>query len=88
MPADAGRQTAARVAATRPGYTHDVFILRRFIKQAIVVFVVGFVVRRLLESSNPRAKRIGEIANRFVGSGRMARPSRRLGARRRAVARA
>ena len=43
------------------------FLFRRLIKQVLLAFAVGFVIKRLLASSNPRARRVGEVADRYVG---------------------
>ena len=43
------------------------FLFRRLIKQILMAVVAGFVINRLLASSNPRARRAGEVADRYVG---------------------
>jgi len=43
------------------------FFLRRILKQLLFAAAAAFVVRKMLESSNPRAQRIGRTANRFMG---------------------
>jgi hypothetical protein len=40
---------------------------RRIFKQLILTALIGFVIRKLLSSENPRAKQIGMQANRLVG---------------------
>lgn len=44
------------------------FFLRRFVRRLLIVFLIGFIVRKLLDSSDPRARRVGEVANRLMGS--------------------
>lgn len=51
----------------RCGYSMFMFLFRRLIKQVVVAFAVGFVIKRLLASSNPRAQRAGEVADRYLG---------------------
>jgi hypothetical protein len=51
----------------RRGYNTFMFLFRRLIKQVLVAFAVGFVIKRLLASSNPRAQRAGEVADRYLG---------------------
>jgi hypothetical protein len=40
------------------------FFLRRLIKNLLVVAALGFVVRKLISSSDPRLQRAGNIANK------------------------
>lgn len=40
---------------------------RRIFKQLVLTALIGFVIRKLLQSENPRAKQIGTHANRLVG---------------------
>jgi hypothetical protein len=43
------------------------FFFRRIIKQLLITTLIGFVIRKLMASSNPRAKQVGHQANRVVG---------------------
>jgi hypothetical protein len=43
------------------------FFLRRIIKQIVLVTVIGFVIRKLMASSDPRAQKVGHQINRVVG---------------------
>ncbi len=42
--------------------------LRPLVKQAIVTTVLGFVIHKLMASDDARARRVGERANKLVGS--------------------
>jgi hypothetical protein len=52
------------------------------IKQLLIVFAIGLIVRKLLESSNPRAHRVGEVANRLMGNRFSPQPDARVRGRR------
>lgn len=60
------------------------FFLRRLIGRLLFVTALGFVIRKLRESDNGRARRIGEGANKALGgpfgaaNGKVARPRRRI----------
>ncbi len=43
------------------------FLFKRLFKQLVLTAVIGFVIRKLMSSTDPRAKRIGEGANKLVG---------------------
>lgn len=43
------------------------FLFRRLIKQFVLTAIIGFVIRKLMSSNDPRTKRIGEGANKLVG---------------------
>ena len=42
-------------------------LFRRFFKQIALTAIIGFVIRKLMASNDPRAKRIGDGANKLVG---------------------
>lgn len=42
-------------------------LVRRLIKQMVLTAMIGFAIRKLMSSDNPRAKRFGEGANKLVG---------------------
>ncbi len=42
---------------------------RRIIKQLLLTALIGFVIRKLMASQNPRAKQVGTQANRLIGGG-------------------
>jgi hypothetical protein len=44
-----------------------VFVFKRLFKQMVLTALIGFVIRKLMSSENPRAKRVGEGANKLVG---------------------
>lgn len=44
------------------------FLLRGLIKQIVAVAAIGFVVRKLIASGDPRAQRVGTTANRVMGN--------------------
>lgn len=44
-----------------------IIFLRRVVMRLLVITLVGWVIRMLIASSNPRAQRIGRGANRVVG---------------------
>ena len=43
------------------------FFFRRIIKQLVLTAVIGFVIRKLMSSSNPKAQQVGHQVNRVVG---------------------
>ena len=43
------------------------WFVRRLLKQMVLTAVIGFVIRKLMSSDNPRAKRFGDGANKLVG---------------------
>jgi hypothetical protein len=44
-----------------------VFLFKRLFKQMLLTAVIGFVIRKLMSSTDPRAKRVGQGANKLVG---------------------
>jgi hypothetical protein len=42
-------------------------LFRRFFKQLVLTAIIGFVIRKLMASNDPRAQRIGDGANKLVG---------------------
>jgi predicted lipid-binding transport protein (Tim44 family) len=42
-------------------------LVKRFFKQIALTAIIGFVIRKLMASNDPRAKRIGDGANKLVG---------------------
>jgi hypothetical protein len=42
-------------------------MLKPMVKQTLITALLGFVVHKLMTSANPRAKRIGERANKLTG---------------------
>jgi hypothetical protein len=42
-------------------------LVKRFAKQIVLTAAVGFVIRKLMSSNDPRAQRIGQGANKLVG---------------------
>lgn len=59
-------------------------LFRRFLKQIAVTAIIGFAIRKLMASNHPRAKRIGDGANKLVGGafGQDAEPQPRRRTRR------
>ena len=43
------------------------FLFKRLFKQIVLTAVIGFVIRKLMSSNDPRAQRIGHGANKLVG---------------------
>jgi hypothetical protein len=43
------------------------FFFKGIFKQLVIASVIGFVIRKLMASDNPRAKQAGQSANRVVG---------------------
>lgn len=42
-------------------------LFRLLLRRLLIAVVAGFVIRRLLGSSHPRARRAGELADRYAG---------------------
>jgi hypothetical protein len=43
------------------------FLFKRFFKQILLTALIGFTIRKLMSSKDPRAQRIGAGANKLVG---------------------
>ena len=63
------------------------FFLRKLIGRLLFVTVLGYVIRKLRESKNPRAQKVGHTANKVMGGAFGVTANGHAPTRRRGVAR-